>query len=227
MGPTIIRRATIDGATAATGPTVVIDSYRAFCTAAHLLDAGVARLVLTDHVDEARRLAAAEDALLCGEEQGKRPADFDIGNSPTEVLAFGDLSGATVVMVTTAGTPCVVAAAEAGAAPIYAASLLVASATAAALAGADTVTLVSSGGTAAIPHDEDELTGDLIAARLTGAPIDLDHLTATVLDGTGTERLRAADWIDDRDIERCLEIDRFDFLLRVFDSGDLVTLSRD
>lgn len=226
MPPTIVRRAGLDGAGAASGPTVVIDSYRAFCTAAHLLDAGVARLVLTDDVDEARGLAAAAGALLCGEEDGKRPNDFDIGNSPTEVLAYGDLHDAVVVMCTTAGTRCVVAAVEAGAAPVYAASLLVASATAAALDGAETVTLVSSGGSTSIPHDEDELTGDLIAARLQGQPIDLDRLVLAVLDGTGTARLRAAAWIDDADINRCLEVDRFGFSLRVDDSNGLVTLSR-
>lgn len=226
MPPTIVRRAGIEGAAASSGPTVVIDSYRAFCTAAHLLDAGVGRLVLTDDVDEARRLAAAEGALLCGEENGKRPDDFDIGNSPTEVLAYGDLHDARVVMCTTAGTRCVVAAVEAGATPVYAASFLVASATAAALVGADRVTLVSSGGSALVPHDEDELTGDLIAARLEGRPVDLDRLVRSVLDGTGTARLRAADWIDDADIDRCCEVDRFGFALRVNDSDALVTLSR-
>jgi 2-phosphosulfolactate phosphatase len=225
MSPAIVRRTGLEGAAAASGPTVVIDSYRAFCTAAYLLDAGVARLVLTDDVEDARHLAAADGALLCGEEDGRRPDDFDIGNSPTEVVAYGTLRGASVVMCTTAGTRCVVAAVEVGAAPVYAASLLVAGATARALGGAESVTIVSSGGSVTTPHDEDELTGDLIAARLRGAPIDVDRLVSEILGGAGTKRLRAAAWIDDADIDRCLEVDRFDFSLRVDDSSDLVTVS--
>ena len=205
----------------------MIDTYRAFSTAAHLLDAGVDPLILTDGADEARRIAAANDhALLCGEERGKRPDDFDLGNSPTEVLARGDLAGTPVVMRTTAGTRCVAAAVAAGATPVYAASLLVADATAESLIDEATVTLVSSGGPAELPHDEDELTGDVIAARLLGHELDIDAVIASIRAGTGTERLRTTAWIDNRDIDQCLQLDVFDFALRVNDSDGLVTLSR-
>ena len=223
----ITRTAGLDGAAAASGPTVVIDTYRAFSTAAYLLDAGVNRLILTDGVDEARRIAAHHDgALLCGEDEGKRPDDFDLGNSPTEVAAHRGLAGATVIMRTTAGTRCVVAAVAAGAGPVYAASLLVARATAESLAEERTVALVSSGGSPAVPHDEDELTGDVIAGTLLERELDADAVVAAVLAGTGTKRLQAASWIDDGDIERCLMVDAFDFALRVNDSNGLVTLSR-
>ncbi len=227
MPPTITRTVGLDGAATASGPTVVIDTYRAFSTAAYLLDAGVSRLILTDGVDEARRIAAHHDrALLCGEDQGRRPDDFDLGNSPTEVIAHGGLAGATVVMRTTAGTRCVVAAVEAGAGPIYAASLLVARATAESLGKERTVALVSSGGSPSVPHDEDELTGNVIAGTLLERELEAEAVIASVLAGAGTKRLRAASWIDDGDIELCLMVDAFDFALRVNDSNGLVTLSR-
>ncbi|MCZ6462494.1 MAG: 2-phosphosulfolactate phosphatase, partial [Actinobacteria bacterium] len=57
----ISRRAGLEGAAEASGPTVVIDTFRAFSTTAYLLDAGVSRLVLTDGLDEARRIAASLD----------------------------------------------------------------------------------------------------------------------------------------------------------------------
>ncbi len=227
MPPTIIRSVGLEGAFAASGPTVVIDTYRAFSTAAELFEAGIMRLIVTDGIDEARRIAAIErDALLCGEDGGRRPDDFDLGNSPTEVMAHPNLAGATVIMRTTAGTRCVVAAIAAGARPVYAASLLIARATAEALAEEQTVTLVSSGGSPAVPHDEDQLTGDVIAGTLLGRELDANAVIAAVLAGTGTRRLRAASWIDDGDIERCLMVDALDFAMRVNDFDDLVTLSR-
>ncbi len=214
-----------EAAAGASGTTVVIDTFRAFSTAAHLFDGGVARLLLTDTVDEARGLASTLDgALLVGENDGRRPEGFDIGNSPTEVMAREDLVGRTVVLRTSAGTRGVSAAVGAGAGPVYAASLLVASATAAAVAGADPLTLVSSGGTAQRPHDEDEITGDLIAALVETRPVDIDALLDAIRGGTGTERLRSAAWIPDTDIERCLDVDRFGFAMHALPVDGVVEL---
>ena len=121
MTPSIIHKAGVAGAAEAGGPALVIDTFRAFSTAAYLFDAGVDRLILTDSLDEARHTAARfGQALLCGEDDGIRPDDFDLGNSPAEVLGREDLGGATIVMRTSAGTRSVIAADNAGAAPIFA-----------------------------------------------------------------------------------------------------------
>ncbi|GMQ86413.1 MAG: hypothetical protein BMS9Abin07_1991 [Acidimicrobiia bacterium] len=222
----IFRLAGLEGAAEASGPTVVIDTFRAFSTAAYLLDAGVARLILTDGLDEARRIAAAlDDVLLCGEDGSKPPDDFDLGNSPTEVLQRTDLPGRTVVMRTSAGTRCVAAAVAGGARPVYAASLVVAGATASALADEPTITLVSSGGSVDVPHDEDEYTGDLIAGIVAGRTPDYAAVLVAVRAGTGTARLRRTPWIDDRDIDRCLVVDTFDFAMEASVSDGLLTLS--
>lgn len=222
----ISRRAGLEGAAEASGPTVVIDTFRAFSTTAYLLDAGVSRLVLTDGLDEARRIAASLDhALLCGEEGSRPPDDFDIGNSPTEVLQRTDLPGRTVVMRTSAGTRCVAAAVAAGAGPVYAASLVVAGPTASALADEPTVTLVSSGGSVTVPHDEDDYTGDLIARMVGGHTPHYAAVVDAVRAGTGTARLRATRWIDDRDIDHCLVVDKFDFAMEAAMSDGLLTLS--
>lgn len=224
---TISRRTGLEGAAGASGPTVVIDTYRAFSTAAYLFDAGVGRLLLTDGLEEARNLAASlDDALLCGEDGSKRPDDFDLGNSPTEVLARSDLAGRTVVMRTSAGTRCVAAAVAAGADPVFGASLVVAGSTASALAGEATIVLVSSGGSAAEPNDEDELTGDLIASIVNGGGANHDTVVGAVRSGTGTARLRSKPWIDNHDIERCLVVDRFDFAMRASKSDGFLTLKR-
>jgi 2-phosphosulfolactate phosphatase len=221
----IVRLPGFEAASNASGTTVVIDTFRAFATAAHLFDAGVERMLLADTVEEARAIAAGlDDALLVGEDDGRRPQGFDIGNSPTEVLARDDLSGRTVVLRTSAGTRGVATAVGAGAGPVYAASLLVASSTASAIADADPITLVSSGGTAEIPHDEDEITGDLIAALVRATPVDIPSVLDRIRTGTGALRLGAAVWIPDDDIERCLEVDRFDFAMEAVPRDGVIEL---
>ncbi|WP_457638096.1 2-phosphosulfolactate phosphatase [Oceanithermus sp.] len=82
---------------------LVIDVIRATTTAAYLLNSGVAKLVLTGDLDTARRLAAAQGALLAGERGGLPPEGFDLGNSPRQAAGL-DLRGRTVVMTTTNGT---------------------------------------------------------------------------------------------------------------------------
>jgi len=103
--PIITRRSLLAGATGVSGPTVVIDTLRAFTTAAHLLDRGVAHIVLTGTLDEARnRARATPRTLLCGEDGGRRPDDFDLDNSPIESGVYPDLAGRIVVM-RTSGVP--------------------------------------------------------------------------------------------------------------------------
>ena len=227
LAPMITRRPGIAGASQAAGPTIVIDTFRAFTTAAYLLDADVAELILVDELDEARALAGRlAPALLCGEDEGIRPDDFDLGNSPTEVLTRADLRGSTVIMRTSAGTRSVVAALGAGAEPVFAASLVVAGATVAAVAGSVAITIVPAGLNGVEPADEDDATADLIEALLEGVSFDRAAMLDALRAGSGARRLRSTPSIDDRDLERCLAVDALDFALIANDSGGLVTLRR-
>ena len=47
------------------GPTVVIDTFRAFSTAAYLVDSGVDHIVLAETLDEARTRARAITIRSC------------------------------------------------------------------------------------------------------------------------------------------------------------------
>jgi len=212
--PIIIHRSLADGAAGVSGSTVVVDTFRAFSTAAYLVDRGVDHIVLAETLDEARtRAQKIADAILCGEDGGRRPADFELGNSPVEVGAFPDLAGCTVVMRTTAGTRTVLRALQSGADPVFAASLVVAGATASAVRRSPRVTIIASGLGGASIADEDEETADLIADRILGRTDD-PHRINCVRSGEGATRLRSTPWIDPEDLERCLEIDRFSFALR-------------
>jgi 2-phosphosulfolactate phosphatase len=212
--PHIVRRSLLAGAADAAGATIIIDTFRAFSTAADLLARRVDRIVLTETLDEARATARRlPDSLLCGEEEGRRPDDFDLGNSPAEVRVCPDPAGRVVVMRTSSGTRAVAAALRSGADPVFAASLMVAGATAEAVRSEPRVTIVAAGFGGTSIADEDEETADLISDRLLHRPADsqrLDRLRA----GEGAERLRTTAWIDPADLECCLEIDRHSFALQ-------------
>jgi 2-phosphosulfolactate phosphatase len=92
----------------------VFDVLRASSTLVTLLDRGAAPVYIAETVDAARMLAARlpQRPLLCGEIGGLPPADFDYGNSPTE-LASVSLGGQAVVLATSNGTRALAALAAA------------------------------------------------------------------------------------------------------------------
>ncbi|MGB9357860.1 MAG: 2-phosphosulfolactate phosphatase [Acidimicrobiia bacterium] len=222
--PIIIRRSLLTGATGVSGPTIVIDTFRAFSTAAYLFDRGVHQIVLAATLDEARELARSiPRAVLCGEDEGRRPDDFDLGNSPLEVGAHPDLNGAIVVMRTSAGTRGVVAALHSGADPVYAASLVVAAATVTAVRHFRRITIIASGLGGTSIADEDEETADLISNRILHQlddPLRIDRIRS----GAGARRLESTPWIDPADLRHCLDTDRFDFALRAVMCDGIPTL---
>ena len=125
--------------------------------------------------------AAHPGALAMGEDGGRRPAGFDLSNSPVEA-ADADLDGRVLVQRTSAGTRGVIAARSAD--RLWCSSLVCASATAAAVraSGLGVPTYVITGRFADAPEwsgDDDLATARLIErARLAE---DLDAVrTATV-----------------------------------------------
>ena len=213
--PKITRRSLLTGTHDVSGPTIVIDTFRAFTTAAFLLDRGVVRIVLVETLSEARSTSRSiPDSILCGEEKGRRPDDFDLGNSPVETEGFPDPEDRVVVMRTSSGTRSVVSALRSGADPVYASSLVVAGATASVVHDRTHVTIVASGLSGVTSADEDEETAALIEDRLLGRLEDPGRIER-IRSGTGAERLSTTPWIDPSDLDRCLEVDRFRFAMRV------------
>lgn len=207
----------------ATGTVVVIDVLRAFTTAAAAFAAGVERMLLVETTDEAWALKTRfPDALLMGE-VGGRPIDgFDFGNSP---LSFLDarLDGRTIIQRTTHGTRGVVQARSAD--RIFAASFVVAAATATLLRECDEISFVITGATDHEDGDEDRACADLLVACLKGA--DPDRVLYA-------ERVRHSSWggrflqgdpdFPAADLEQCCEIDRYAFAMEVSRIGDLLEL---
>lgn len=207
----------IEGARSAEGVTIVVDTFRAFSTAAYAQASGVGAHYLTDTLDQARALARHHrGALLCGESEGVKPPDFDIGNSPAEVLA-NDLEGRVLIQRTSAGTRGVLAALG-SASVVYPASLVVASATAASAAGSDLVSIVACGMGGTIPTVEDDATGQLIADLMHGdGEVNRASLATATRDlvarSDSAQRLRSASWAHPDDVALCTDVDRFDFAM--------------
>jgi 2-phosphosulfolactate phosphatase len=208
----------LDGARNATGVVAVIDTFRAFTTAAVALANGASRIVMVATVEEALALRAAEGGAICmGEVRGRAPSGFDYGNSPFEIAAV-DFSGRTVIQRTSAGTQGVVAA-SARADRLYAASLVTAEATVrAVLSGSpDAITLVAMGDNGTTRTDEDELTAIHLRNRLEGRPGDKEAVRRLIL--AGAEVLRFYDPArlghHREDVDIALDVDRYDFAVRI------------
>lgn len=86
------------------GVVVAVDVLRAFTTAAYAFAAGAASIWLVGTVDEALTFGRAlPGSLVMGEEHGRRPAGFDLSNSPVDI-SHADVDGRILVQRTSAGT---------------------------------------------------------------------------------------------------------------------------
>lgn len=96
-------------------PVIVVDILRASTTIIAALANGAKAVVPAGATDEAIRIAQnleRDTTLLAGERRGERISGFALGNSPLEMRSEL-VSGKTLVMSTTNGTPAIQAA-EAG-----------------------------------------------------------------------------------------------------------------
>jgi 2-phosphosulfolactate phosphatase len=218
-----IQRATLETCAAATGVAVAIDVFRAYTTAAFGLAAGAREILLTGTVEEALALRGMiPGALAMGEVKGQQPPEFDFGNSPS-ALAGLDLSGRTLIHRTSAGTQGAVRAARASV--LFGASFVVAGATARAICALqpEEVTLIETGVRPGDSAQEDVAMADYLETMLLGQSPD----PASYL-----ERAWSADTVKfsrdpQEDIPLCLEVDRFDFALRIERMNGRLVLRKD
>ena len=189
---------------------------RAFTTAAYAFAAGARRIWLVRSVDEALAMKAAHRGMLAmGEDRGRRVPGFDFSNSPAE-LAAADLGGRELVQRTSAGTRGVVAASSA--ARRWCASLVCASATAAAVveSGLGDPTYVISGWRDDERRGEDDKETALLIERVrTGQPVRARETAKAVAESREAAVTLALgpEHVDPRDIELATCVDAFDFAM--------------
>ncbi|HUA51331.1 MAG TPA: 2-phosphosulfolactate phosphatase [Candidatus Sulfotelmatobacter sp.] len=208
----------LEGASRAAGTVAVIDVFRAFTTAAVALANGASRIIMVSTVEEALALRDTGIGQICmGEVRGRAPAEFDFGNSPFEVREI-DFGGKTIIQRTSAGTQGIVTAAS-RADRLYAASLVIADGTVRAmLAGSpDQIALVAMGDNGRKRTDEDEVCAIHLRNRLEGRPGDPEAVRRLVLAGGEVARFYdpARAHLHPEDVEIALDIDRYDFAIRV------------
>jgi 2-phosphosulfolactate phosphatase len=214
----------LEGAKRARGTVVIVDVFRAFTTAAVAFSRGVSKIIMVAEPHEALALKARGLGDVCvGEVNGIRPKEFDFGNSPFE-MASAHLEGKVAIQSTRAGTTGVIAATEASA--VYAASFVVAKAIARALLRDQPplVTIVAMGWNARMRTDEDELCALYLRNLLEGREPNPDALRQLVLASGQVAKFYdpAQPHFHPQDCEISLDVNRFDFAIRVAREDDLL-----
>jgi 2-phosphosulfolactate phosphatase len=207
----------LKGARRAEGTVVIIDVYRAFTVAALAFARGAAKIILVPDINEALKLREQGLGEICmGEVEGIKPANFDCGNSPYEISRL-ELQGKTLIQSTRAGTVGVAAAFRAEA--IYAASLVNAAATAAALRRLNPrlVTIVAMGWDARQRSDEDELCALYLRNLIEGRQPDRECVRQLVLVGGESQKFGdpAKPQFHPMDRELALQIDSVPLAIKV------------
>ncbi|MBI2706669.1 MAG: 2-phosphosulfolactate phosphatase [Actinobacteria bacterium] len=206
------------------GAVVAVDVIRAFSSAAYAFNSGAAAIHLVADVEEALAFKAAHPGVLAmGENHGRCIDGFDFSNSPVEV-AKADLAGCTLVQRTSAGTRGVVAARSAT--RLWCASLVNASATAAAVLAADlgTPAYVITGRFEDHPDygTDDLATAKLIERARRGEPLDADATAKEVASSEEAARTLAIGegHVDPDDIVHATLVDLFDFAMEATREAD-------
>ena len=208
-----------DGAKKAKGTTVVIDVFRAFSTACYVMTAGAERIIPVERVGEAIRLKKIfPDAILLGERNEQKVPGFDFGNSPTHIQ-HQDLKGKVVIMTTSSGTKGLMNAKDAD--ELLSGSFVNAGAIIRyiELKNPSRVSLVCMGYEGHTPTQEDTFLAEYIKAKLLHKPTDFEQIKSVLRTGDGARLLDPAnhEWSPATDFDLCLDLDRFDFVLRLTD----------
>ncbi|MCI3918749.1 2-phosphosulfolactate phosphatase [Paenibacillus sp. TRM 82003] len=210
----------IEGAKRARGLAVIIDVFRAFSTACYVTERGAAKIIPVGEIETAYRLKREHpDYVLMGERGGVIQPGFDYGNSPTHAEG-ADFTGKTIVHTTSAGTQGIANAGNAD--EIITGSFVNAGAIVRYIQATkpERVSLVCMGQGGKEPADEDTRCAEYLNNALEGTPNDFASIvrylreeskTGSFLDLTGATAHASA---PPEDFDRCLALDRFDFVLR-------------
>jgi 2-phosphosulfolactate phosphatase len=207
----IIHATGIEGARRAKGTVVVIDVLRSFTVSAYALAGGARECRLVRTVAEAKALAErTPGSVLCAEEDALPVEGIPISNSPT-AIRDADLRDRVLIQRSTAGTQAVAAV---DSDHLFAASLVVAGATAAACVATNpqTITLVASA-----DHPEDHGCARYIESLIRGDRQNLDDLLQPLRASERYARALSGTWpgFPATDVELSLAADRFDFAMPV------------
>lgn len=207
----------LDGARNARGLTVIIDVFRAFSTACYAFDCGTYKIFPVGEIEHAHQIKNRNpDFVLVGERNEQKIPGFDFGNSPSQLLTT-DLNGKTIVHTTSSGTQGIANAINAD--EIITGSFVNAGAIVKYIQQKQPkiVSLVCMGYACQYPTDEDTLCAEWIKNELENKPNNFDNIVKVLRIGSGArffDPLKQS-WSPQADFELCLDLNRFDFILKV------------
>lgn len=211
----------LGGARRAKGLVVVIDVFRAFSVACYAVDNGVQDYFAVGEINLARKLAAEKNAVLVGERDCIKIEGFDFGNSPTEI-EHEDFSGRPLVHTTSAGTQGLVGAVHAD--EIITGSFVNASAIVRYIKSRkpELVTIVAMGTAGTMRAQEDIMCAMYLKNELEDYPNSFKTLKKFLAGVDSAEKFfdPAKDYAPERDFDLCLDLDRFDFVLKATPQPD-------
>jgi len=207
----------LDGARDASGSTVIIDVFRAFSTACYAFDCGALKIFPIGEIEKAYDIKDQNpDFVLVGERNEQKPPGFDFGNSPSQ-LPKGDLKGKTIVHSTSSGTQGIANAKNAD--EIITGSFVNAGAIVKYIQQKQpkTVSLVCMGYACKYPTDEDTLCAEWIKNELEYKPNNFAEMVEIIRKGSGARFFdhEKQSWSPQADFELCLDLNRFNFVLKV------------
>jgi len=213
----------LEGAKIASGLTVIIDVFRAFSTACYIFDGGSSKIFPIGDIEQAYQMKFQNpDFILIGERNEQKPPGFDFGNSPSQLLT-ADLLGKTIVHTTSSGTQGIVNAKKAN--EIITGSFVNAGAIVKYIQKKQPkeVSLVCMGYACEYPTDEDTLCAEYIKNELENKSSNFLEMVETIRNGSGARFFdpEKQSWSPQADFELCLDLNRFNFVLKVEKEGDL------
>ncbi|MEX2371260.1 MAG: 2-phosphosulfolactate phosphatase [Bacteroidales bacterium] len=218
----------VSGAREATGLTVIIDVFRAFSVACYAVENGAERIIPVGAVEEAYQIKKEHpEYLLMGEREEKMPEGFDFGNSPRQIL-HEDLSGKTIIHTTSAGTQGMVNAVNAD--EVITGSFVNAGAiiTYIRRQNPGLVSLVGMGYSARYPVEEDVACAEYISNELQGIQNDFGAIIEHIRNTSGKRFFlkENQDHAPGEDFELCLNINRFNFVLKRYSENNQMILKK-
>jgi 2-phosphosulfolactate phosphatase len=205
----------LSGAERAKGLVVVIDVFRSSTVACFLADMGVGEYIATDSLDRACALAAAKNGKIIGELETEPVDVFDHLNSPF-LLKEADVTGQTFLHVTNAGTRGLMACSEAD--EVLVGCFVNAGAVVDYIRARspELVTLVAMGTGGVMRAQEDMMCAMYIKNELEEYPNSIETLRKFLRDVDSAAKFFDESRTDcpEEDFDLCMDLDRFDFVLR-------------
>lgn len=213
----------LDGAKDARGLTVIIDVFRAFSTACYAFGCGASKIFPIGDIKLAYEIKSKNpDYMLIGERNEQKPEGFDFGNSPSHLLT-ANLAGKTIVHTTSSGTQGIANAQNAD--EIITGSFVNAGAIVKYIQKKmpETVSLVCMGYACEYPTDEDTLCAQWIKNELENKPNNFNEMVEKIRQGSGARFFDPGkqSWSPQADFDLCLNLNHFNFVLKVENGGDL------